>query len=288
MTANARDLSLETLSLHQDGRVLTAYYSSPPLSFVTIALVRDLDRLTAAVDRDDSVGAVVLTGAKNGRFMTHADPRELGDMTKLPHPQLGTGVLEPALRFMNLVLGFPGLARAIERHGGSLGAGLVWVYRWKRTTLRMNRTSTIYLAAINGPATGGGQELALACDLRYAADAEYIRMGQIEALAGLIPGGGGTQRLPGMLGTARALEHMLEGRPVTAREALELGLVQRLVAPDRLLAETQATAARLARRSPVAMRALKRCVYFATNRPISRGLDYELAGFLSAVSTRAR
>jgi enoyl-CoA hydratase/carnithine racemase len=60
----------------------------------------------------------------------------------------------------------------------------------------MNRSSTIYLAAINGPATGGGQELALACDLRYAADAEYIRMCQIEALAGLIPGGGGTQRLP--------------------------------------------------------------------------------------------
>jgi enoyl-CoA hydratase/carnithine racemase len=132
MSTNARDLSLETLSFDQDGRVLTARYSSPPLSFVTIALVRDLDRLSAAVDRDDSVGAVVLTGAENGRFMTHADPRELGDMTKLPHPELGTSFLEPVLRLMNLVLGFPGLARTIERHGGSLGVGLVWVYRWKR------------------------------------------------------------------------------------------------------------------------------------------------------------
>jgi enoyl-CoA hydratase len=283
----ARDLSLETLTLTQDGRVLTACYSSPPLSFVTIALVRDLDRLSAAVDRDDSVGAVVLTGAEDGRFMTHADPRELGAMTELPHPQMSPAALEPVVRFMNVFLRLPGLARTIERYGGSLGAGLVWVYRWKRTTLRMNRSSTIYLAAINGPTTGGGQELALACDLRYAADADYVRMGQIETLAGLFPGGGGTQRLPRMLGSARAIEHMLEGRPVTAQEALELGIVHRLVAPDRLLAETQATAARMSRRNPVAMLALKRSVYFATDRPLSRGLDYELAGFLAAVSTRA-
>ncbi len=283
----AKNLSLESLSLEQDGRVLTARYASPPLSFVTIALVRDLDRLTAAVDRDDSIGAVVLTGAEDGRFMTHADPRELGGMIEVPHPELSPSVLEPALRFGNVILRFPGLAGVIERHGGAMGAGLVWVYRWKRTTLRMNRSSTVYLAAINGPTMGGGQELALACDLRYAADADYVRMGQIEMLAGLFPGGGGTQRLPGMVGTARAMEHILEGRPVTAHEALELGLVQRVVAPDLLLAETQATAARMARRSPVAVRALKRSVYFATARPISRGLDYELAGFLAAVSTRA-
>ncbi|MEU1443990.1 enoyl-CoA hydratase/isomerase family protein [Streptomyces mirabilis] len=280
----ARNLSLETLMLDQDGRVLTARFSSPPLSFVTPALVRDLDRLTVAVDRDDSVGAVVLTGAEDGRFMTHADP---GDMSTLALPQVGPAVLEQALRVGNLVLRIPGLVRTVERHGGAAGAGLLWVHRWKRTTLRMNRSSTVYLAAVNGPAMGGGQELTLACDLRYAADAEYIRMGQMETLAGLIPGGGGTQRLPSMLGTTRALEHMLEGRPVTAQEALELGIVQRLVAPDRLLAETQETAARLARRSPVAIRALKRSVYFANNRPLRRGLDYELAGFLAAASTRA-
>jgi enoyl-CoA hydratase/carnithine racemase len=134
---------------------------------------------------------------------------------------------------------------------------------------------------------GGGHELALACDLRYAADADHIRLGQMEILAGLIPGGGGTQRLPRIIGSARALEHMLEGRPLTAIEALDLGLVHRLISEEQLLAETQATAARLARRSPVAIAALKRAVYFGTSRRLSRGLDMELAGFLAAGSTRA-
>jgi enoyl-CoA hydratase/carnithine racemase len=112
-------------------------------------------------------------------------------------------------------------------------------------------------------------------------------MGQIEILAGLIPGGGGTQRLSRMLGTARALEHMLEGAPLTAAQALELGLVHRLVPEESLLAEAQATAARLARRSPAAIRALKRSVYFGTTRSLSRGLDYELAGFLASGSSKA-
>jgi enoyl-CoA hydratase len=286
--SSARELALETLRLEQDDRVLTATYASPPLNFATATFLRDLDRLTQAVDRDRSIGAVVLTGGVEGRFLTHADPTELGGMVEMPHPELPMRAIEPGLRALNIVLRMPGLARRVERHGGALGKGLVWGFRWKRTILRMNSSGTVYLAAINGPAMGGGQEIALACDLRYAADSDRVRMGQIEALAGLIPGGGGTQRLPGILGTARALEHMLEGAPIDAPKALELGLVHRLVAEDQLLAETRATAARLARRSPTAIAALKRSVYFGTRRrSFSRGLDMELAGFLAAGSTRA-
>ena len=283
----ALDLALETMQLEQDGRVLTARCVTPPLNFATSALLRDLDLLTRAVDRDNSVGAVVLTGGVDGRFLTHADPLELGAMIDLPHPQLPAALLRPGLRLQNVALRLPGLARAVERHGGAVGKGLVWGYRWKRTILRMNRSATVYLAAINGPTLGGGHELALACDLRYAADADHVLLGQIETLAGVIPGGGGTQRLPRMLGTSRALEHMLEGTPITARQAHELGLVHKLAEPDQLLAETQATAARLAQRSPVAIAALKRSVYFAASRSLGRGLDHELAGFLAAGSTRA-
>lgn len=283
--SKARDLSLPTLRLEQDGRVLTARCITPPLNFATAALLADLDRLTRAVDADASVGAVVLTGGIEGRFLTHADPGELGGMIEMPHPQVPWRVVEPAIRALNTVLRLPGLAPVIERNGGAFGKGLVWGYRWKRTILRMNRSSTVYIAAINGPTTGGGQEIALACDLRFAADADHVRMGQIEMLAGLIPGGGATQRLPRMIGTARTLEHILDARPITAREALELGLVQRLVPPDDLVAETQKVAARYARRSPVAVAALKYAVYFATSRSLGRGLDMELAGFLAAGST---
>lgn len=286
MTA-ARNLSLETLQLEQDGRVLTARFSNPPHNFVTTVFIRDLDRLTRSVDQDSTVGAVVLTGGVEGRFLTHADPLELGGMQDLPHPQLPMRLVELFVPVLNTVLRLPGLTALLERFGGALGKGIVMGYRWKRTILRMNRSSAVYLAAINGPVLGGGQEIVLACDLRYIADAEDLRMGQIEMLVGTIPGGGGSQRLLRMVGTARALEHNLECASLTAAEALQLGLVHRLVPKEQLLAETQATAARMARRSPVAVAALKRCLYFGLDRRFSRALDLEVAGFLAAGSTRA-
>jgi enoyl-CoA hydratase/carnithine racemase len=285
MTA-IRSLSFETLALEQNERVLTVRYSSPPLNFATTAFIRDLDRLTTAVDRDPTVGAVVITGGVVGRFLTHADPRELGGMQKLPHPQLPMRLMEPVAPLLTFLLELPGLASAFERFGGDFGKGVVWGWRWKRTTLRMNRSAAVYLAAINGPALGGGQEIALACDVRYAADAENLRMGQIEMLVGVIPSGGGSQRLLRMLGTGHPLEHILEGVPLTAAEALELGLVHRVVPEEQLLAETQATATRLARRSPIAVAALNRCLYFGTDRRFVSALNLEEAGFLATGSTR--
>jgi enoyl-CoA hydratase len=281
MTAT-RDLPFDTLQLEQDGRVLTVRYSHPPLNFMPRAFLRDLDRLTSSVDHDATVGAVVLTGGVEGRFLTHLDARELGSMQKVPLPAVPMRVMEFVVPVLNSVLRLPGLARALERFGGDLGKGIVLGYRWKRTILRMNRSGVVYVAAINGPALDGGLEIALACDLRYAADAAHLRMSQSEMLVGTIPGGGGSQRLLRMLGTARALEHILEGVPLTGPEALALGLVHRVVSERRLLAEAQATGARLARRSPVAVAALKRCLYFGTDRSFSRALDLELAGFAAA------
>ncbi|MBO0863960.1 MAG: enoyl-CoA hydratase/isomerase family protein [Mycobacterium sp.] len=278
----AAEVELATITVEQDGRVVTARYASPPLNFVTTAFIRDLDALTAAVDRDHSVGAVILTGGVPGRFLTHADPTELGDAAAAPLPPMPMQVLRPLWRLTRALLRAPGALRVTEAVGGPVGQALAWGYRWRRTILRMNRSSTIYIAAINGPTTGGGHEIALACDLRFVSNAAHIRLGQIESLAGLIPGGGGTQRLPKMIGTAKALEHMLEGAPLTAQQASNLGLVNAIVPDDELLTYAQHTAARLARRAPVAVRAIKRLAYFTASQPLDTGLDSELAGFLAA------
>jgi enoyl-CoA hydratase/carnithine racemase len=253
-----RDLKFDTLRLEQDGRVLTAYFSNPPLSFLNMAFIRDLDRLTDAVDDDPTVGAVVLTGGAPGRFLTHADPREFGDLQKLPHPQVSMRVMEVVVPLLNLLLSIPGLVGAVEKLGGVAGNGLAMGFRWKRATLRMNRSRAVYIAAINGPALEGGQEIVLACDLRYASDAKAVRMGNLEMIVGVIPGGGGTHRMLRTLGTARAIEHILEAAPLTADEALKLGLIHRVVPDAQLLAEAQTTAARLARRAPIAVAAAKR------------------------------
>lgn len=285
MTA-VRDLSFETLQLEQNGRVLTVRFSCPPHNFMTMAFGRDLDRLTSGVDDDATVGAVVLTGNVEGRFLTHADPREFGALQNLPFPRLSMRVMEFVVPLLNL-LRLPGLARALDRFGGVAGRGIVWAYRWKRTVLRMNRSGVVYIAAINGPTLEGGQEIALACDLRYIADAAHVRMGNMEMVVGVIPGGSGTHRMLRMLGTARALEHILEAAPLTAAEALAVGLVHRVVPERQLLAQAQATAARLARRNPVAVAAVKRCLYFGAHLRISRAIDVELAGFLAAGFTPA-
>jgi len=229
----------------------------------------------------------VLTGGVEGRFLTHLDARELAGIGDLPHPKLSMQVAEVVALVLNVVLWLPGVASLLERFGGAPGKGIVMGHRWKQLTLRMNRSAAVYIAAINGPVLDGGLEIVLACDLRYAADAAHVRMAQMEMLVALIPGGGGSQRLLRMLGPARALEHVLEGVPLTAQEALEHSLVHRVVPEERLLTEAQATAARLARRSPTAVAALKRCLYFGMDRRLSRALDLETAGFLAAGSTKA-
>jgi enoyl-CoA hydratase len=283
----ARDLAFETLQLEQDGRVLTARFSNPPLNFMTTGFIRELDQLTRSVDWDPTVGAVVLTGGVKDRFLTHLDAQELAGIQDLPHPKLSMRAARVVVLVLNFVLWLPGVASLLERFGGAPGKGIVMGHRWKRLTLRMNRSAAVYIAAINGPVLDGGLEIVLACDMRYAADTVHLRMGQMEMLVALIPGGGGSQRLLRVLGTARALELILEGVPLTAQEALEHGIVHRVVPEARLLAESRATAARLARRSPVAVAALKRCLYFGTDRPFSRALDLETAGFLAAGSTKA-
>lgn len=283
----ARDLALETLQLEQDGRVLTARFSNPPLNFMTTGFIRELEQLTRSVDQDKTVGAVVLTGGVEGRFLTHLDARELAGIGDIPHPTLPMWAAQLLVPVLNLVVRLPGVASLLERYGGAPGKGIVMGHRWKQLTLRMNRSAAVYIAAINGPVLDGGLEIVLACDLRYVADAEHLRMAQMELLAALIPGGGGSQRMLRMLGPARVLELDLEGMPLTAQQALDHGLVHRVVPEQRLLAEAQATAARLARRSPTAVAALKRVVYFGTDRRLSRALDLETAGFLSAGSTKA-
>lgn len=123
------------------------------------------------------------------------------------------------------------------------------------------------IAAVNGFALGGGCELALACDLRLAADT--ARLGQPEILLGIIPGGGGTQRLARLVGPSRAKDLILTGRQVRAAEALAMGLVDRVVPADELLTEALALAGELAA-GPLAAQALAK-------RTIDEGLDRSLA-----------
>jgi enoyl-CoA hydratase len=134
------------------------------------------------------------------------------------------------------------------------------------------------VARVNGHALGGGCELALACDLRVASTA--ARIGQPEVGLGLIPGGGGTQRLPRLVGPERAAELVLTGEPVDGERAAEIGLVLDAVAPADLDDRVAALTERIAANSPAAVRAAVDALRASAERPLDEGLRYERERFL--------
>jgi cyclohexa-1,5-dienecarbonyl-CoA hydratase len=145
-------------------------------------------------------------------------------------------------------------------------------------TLAMEHSRLPIVAAVNGIAFGGGCELALACDARIASS--NARFGQPEIKLGIIPGWGGTQRLPRLIGRTAAIELLFTGDPVDAARALELGLVSRVVEPESLLGAARDLAGRFASQAPLALAATKRAIADGLDRPLSEALEAERKEFM--------
>jgi enoyl-CoA hydratase len=139
------------------------------------------------------------------------------------------------------------------------------------------------VAMINGFCLGGGCELAMACDLRVASD--RARFGQPEINLGIIPGGGGTQRLTHLVGESKAMEMILTGEMIDAQTALQIGLVNRVVAHEELQAETMKLAEKIAEKSPVALRMAKEAVKTAARSTLDEGLRREIDLFALCFSS---
>ena len=133
------------------------------------------------------------------------------------------------------------------------------------------------IAMINGFALGGGCELAMACDIRIAADS--AKLGQPEINLGIIPGGGGTQRLPRLVGSGTALRLLFTGALIDAAEALRIGLVDQVVPAEALREHTLALAASIAEKSPVALRLIKEAVRASARGSLDEGLRHEATLF---------
>lgn len=144
------------------------------------------------------------------------------------------------------------------------------------------RSPKVSIAAINGYALGGGCELAMACDFRYVA--EDAKLGQPEILLGLIPGAGGTQRLPRLVGLSRAKELIFSGRMVDADEALDIGLADAVVPAADVYEEAVEQAARYAA-GPYALRLAKRAIEDGTEMPLDQGLRLERSLFAECFAT---
>lgn len=139
------------------------------------------------------------------------------------------------------------------------------------------------IAAINGYCLGGGCELAMGCDMRIASD--QAKLGQPEVNLGILPGAGGTQRLPRLVGMGTALKLLYTGDMVGAEEALRIGLVDEVVPHDQLMAHVQTLAAKIAEKSPAALQLIKEAARAAWRQPLEEGLRLETTLFGLAFST---
>jgi enoyl-CoA hydratase/carnithine racemase len=144
----------------------------------------------------------------------------------------------------------------------------------------------IFLAAVNGVALGGGCELALACDLRLAADSAVL--GLPEVSLGIIPGGGGTQRLARAIGVARAKDLVLTARRISGEEAAAMGLVSRAVPAAKLREEALAWAGMVAANAPVSLRQAKRAIDEGLSLPMEEALDLENRMYQDCLGTKDR
>ncbi len=187
----------------------------------------------------DGVRVIIVTGAGEKAFVAGADITAMANFT-------------------------PAEATAFAAAGHELG-------------FAMARVPQILIAAVNGFALGGGTELALACDFAYAS--ENAKFGQPEVNLGVIPGFGGTQRLPRLVGTAMAMELCATGEIIPAAEALRIGLVNKVVPAAELLPAAKATATKIASKGPVAVTAVKRSIRASLEMPLAQGIQHEIESF---------
>jgi enoyl-CoA hydratase/carnithine racemase len=233
---NEVTMSDPVVTFSKSGAVGTITLDRPPVNSYEINFMHDLDAAIEAADGDAEVRAVILRSASEKFFSAGAD---------------------------------------IKAFMANDSAGNLEMIHFAHAALeKMAASSKIFIAAINGHALGGGLEMALACDLRFAADSKY-GLGLPEVMLGLLPGNGGTQRLPRLIGDNKALEMMITGERVGPEGARDLGIVNRIFPAESLIEETEAYAQKVASGASLAIGAIKQAVYQGTAMELSDALALE-------------
>ena len=232
--------SFETLKVAIEGAIATVTIDREPvLNALSSKVIAELTHLAGELEISEEVRVVILTGAGDKSFVAGADIAEMQDMT-------------------------PVQAAAFAQMGGALGSAI-------------EASEKAWIAAVNGFAFGGGCELALACDFIHASD--RAKFGQPEVKLGVIPGFGGTQRLPRRVGVAKAKELCMTGEPIDAAEALRIGLADAVWPHAELLAKVRALADKITANGPLAVAEAKRLIHLGQSMPLDQALALEQRSF---------
>ena len=238
---------MEFVSIEVTDGVAVARLDRPKMNAISLQVQADLREAATELTERDDVRAVVLWGGERV-FAAGNDVKEMADMSYADMVKVSASV--------------------------------------SSATTAIARIPKPVIAAVNGYALGGGCELALSADLRFAA--EDAVLGQPEVLLGIIPGAGGTQRLTRLVGTAKAKDIIFTGRFVKAEEALRTGLVDRVVPANKVLEESVAYAAQFSRAAALAIRAAKESIDRGCEVDLDTGLEIERQQFAAIFATEDR
>lgn len=215
---------------------------------LSLKLLDKLNKIAREIEKNDSIRCVIITGAGNKAFCAGADLKERRGMTE-----------DEVIKTVTYI---------------------------GETVLYIEKLQVPVIAAINGVAFGGGLELALACDIRLAAN--HVKMGLTETSLAIIPGAGGTQRLPRLIGTGQAKRLIYTAVPIDAEEAYKIGLVELLVTHDNLLQEAKLLAKKIVSNGPIAVKQAKEAINKGIETDLYTGLTIEHQCYKQTIPTEDR
>jgi enoyl-CoA hydratase/carnithine racemase len=225
-----------TWTIDRRGATAVLTFHRPPRNIMSFLTMGELYECLVRLAQDETVAVVMLTSGVPGYFVAHAD---LDDLFRLTHGQPAQG--DPEI--------------------------------WRKTLALLEAMPQPVVAAIDGQAWGGGCELAMACTVRAASQSSHFS--QPEITAGIIPGGGGTQRLPRLVGAGRAAELILSGRVIKAEEAKAIGWIDAVLPDEKFLDHAHAWVGTIATRARPALVAAKRAILDGLRLSLNEGLDLE-------------
>jgi enoyl-CoA hydratase len=233
-------MTYESLMLETKDAIAVLTINRPKaLNALNAALLKELSQAAEEIAQDEAIRALLITGAGEKAFVAGADITELARFNALE-----------------------------AKHFAAFG---------HRFMSALQKLPIPVVAAVNGFALGGGLELALSCDFIYAS--ENAKFGLPEITLGLIPGFGGTQRLARLIGKNKAKELIFTGKMISAEDAFDMGIVNRVFAPDQLMAEAMKTAADMASKGRASLNAAKHSVNYGTEVDLASGCEIEIDAF---------
>ncbi len=239
------------LRVERHGAVLVVRFYNPPTNLLTAPMASEIRDLVHRVGADAATRVVIFTGGVPGYFIQHYDTSEM-----IKVPPMKNGALPPPQYAINAT---------------------------DQTYLELETLPKPTIAAINDRAQGGGVELALACDFRIITDPGEL--GLAEITLGVLPGAGGTVRLPRLIGIARAKQIIMLGRDIDAQTAVRYGIAMKAVPPDQLMSEAMQVARRLAALSPTGLALIKQVMNASYTMPFEDALKLEDHSFDVLVRT---